>query len=69
MTLACGIDFGTSNSSAAHATGGASLQPIQRGATSVPTALLFSRQDDSDAFRPRSSERYFAARPAAFCAL
>src|SRR5438309_1180928 len=43
MTLACGIDFGTSNSAVGICdTGGPRLLPIQRGATSVPTALFFS---------------------------
>jgi len=64
MTLACGIDFGTSNSSVAirdrHAP---RLLPIQRGATSVPTALFFSFDDDSTTFGDEAKERYFAREP------
>lgn len=43
MTRACGIDFGTSNSAVGvRDAGPPRLLPIQRGATSVPTALFFS---------------------------
>ncbi|MEM7123792.1 MAG: Hsp70 family protein [Pseudomonadota bacterium] len=61
MTLACGIDFGTSNSSigVCHA-GQHHLLPIQDGATSVPTALFFSFDDDSTTFGHAALERYFA---------
>jgi hypothetical chaperone protein len=64
MSLACGIDFGTSNSSVGvcDATG-ARLLPIQRGATSVPTALFFSFDDDSTTFGHDALERYFARDP------
>ncbi|MBV8697197.1 hypothetical protein [Bradyrhizobium sp.] len=51
MTPACGIDFGTSNSSVGVCDAdGPSLLPIQRGATSVPTALFFSFDDHSTTF-------------------
>ena len=51
MTLACGIDFGTSNSSVGVCDAdGPRLLPIQSGATSVPTALFFSFDDVSDLF-------------------
>lgn len=64
MSLACGIDFGTSNSSVGvcDATG-ARLLPIQRGTTSVPTALFFSFDDDSTTFGHDALERYFARDP------
>ncbi|HMK79212.1 MAG TPA: Hsp70 family protein [Xanthobacteraceae bacterium] len=61
MTHACGIDFGTSNSSVgvcdAH---GPRLLPLQRGATSVPTALFFSFEDDSTTFGQEALDRHFA---------
>src|SRR5262249_47671940 len=59
MSLACGIDFGTSNSSVGVCdTTGAHLLPIQRGTTSVPTALFFSFDDDSTTFGHDALERY-----------
>jgi hypothetical chaperone protein len=64
MTLACGIDFGTSNSSVAVCdAAGPHLLPIQRGATSVPTALFFSFDDESTTFGHEALERYFAREP------
>src|SRR5262245_33540401 len=64
MALACGIDFGTSNSSVGVCNGGAPrLLPIQRGATSVPTALFFSFDDDLTTFGHEALERYFAREP------
>jgi hypothetical chaperone protein len=64
MTLACGIDFGTSNSSIGVCDArGPKLLPIQRGATSVPTALFFSFDDDSTSFAHEALERYFAREP------
>ena len=61
MTLACGIDFGTSNSSIGICNAGRpQLLPIQNGATSVPTALFFSFDDDSTSFGYEALERYFA---------
>jgi hypothetical chaperone protein len=64
MTLACGIDFGTSNSSVGVCDAGVPrLLPIQRGATSVPTALFFSFDDDSATFGLEALERYFAREP------
>jgi hypothetical chaperone protein len=64
MTFACGIDFGTSNSAVGvcGATG-PHLLPIQRGATSVPTALFFSFDDDLTTFGQEALERYFAREP------
>ena len=64
MALACGIDFGTSNSSVGVCdAAGPRLLPIQRGATSVPTALFFSFDDDSTTFGHEALERYFAREP------
>jgi hypothetical chaperone protein len=64
MTLACGIDFGTSNSSVGVCdAGGPHLLPIQRGARSVPTALFFSFDDNSTTFGHEALERYFAREP------
>lgn len=64
MTFACGIDFGTSNSAVGvcGATG-PHLLPIQRGATSVPTALFFSFDDDLTTFGQEALERHFAREP------
>lgn len=64
MIPACGIDFGTSNSSVGvcNAKGGR-LLPIQRGATSVPTALFFSFDDDSTTFGLEALERHLAREP------
>src|SRR5215470_7642739 len=64
MTVACGIDFGTSNSSIGVCNaGGPRLLPIQRGATAVPTALFFSVDDDSTSFGHEALERYFSREP------
>lgn len=64
MTLACGIDFGTSNSSVGVCgTAGPHLLPIQRGATSVPTALFFSFDDNSTTFGHEALDRYFTREP------
>jgi hypothetical chaperone protein len=64
VTLACGVDFGTSNSSVGICdAAGPRLLPIQRGATSVPTALFFSFDDDSTTFGHEALERYFAREP------
>jgi hypothetical chaperone protein len=64
MTQACGIDFGTSNSSigVSDATG-PRLLPIQRGATSVPTALFFSLDDNSTTYGHEALERYLTREP------
>jgi hypothetical chaperone protein len=64
MTFACGIDFGTSNSSVAVCEpGGPRLLPVQAGATSVPTAVFFSFDDHSTTFGNEALERYFARDP------
>src|ERR1700757_4656185 len=64
MTLACGIDFGTSNSAVGVCNAaGPRLLPIQRGATAVPTALFFSFDDDSISVGQEALERYFAREP------
>src|SRR4051795_8461846 len=64
MTLACGVDFGTSNSSIGVCdAAGARLLPVQRGAMSVPTALFFSFDDDSTTFGHEALDRYFAREP------
>ena len=64
MTHACGIDFGTSNSSVGICGAeGPRLLPIQRGATSVPTALFFSLDDNSTTFGHEALDRYLAREP------
>ena len=64
MTLACGIDFGTSNSAVGVCDAALpKLLPVQRGATSVPTALFFSFDDNSTTFGHDALERYFAREP------
>ena len=64
MTSACGIDFGTSNSSVGVCDAdGPRLLPIQDGATSIPTALFFSFDDHSTTFGNEALERYFARDP------
>ncbi len=61
MIRACGIDFGTSNSSISVCDAGQPhLLPIQDGATSVPTALFFSFDDDTTTFGNEALKRYFA---------
>ena len=64
MTSAYGIDFGTSNSSIGvcdHT--GPRLIPIQKGATSVPTALFFNFDDDATVYGQEALEQYFAREP------
>jgi hypothetical chaperone protein len=64
MTLACGIDFGTSNSSIGVCDAdGPRLLQVQHGATSVPTAVFFSFDDGSTTFGNEALERYFAREP------
>ena len=64
MTSACGIDFGTSNSSVGVCDAqGPRLLPVQRGATSVPTAVFFSFDDNSTTFGNEALDRYFAREP------
>lgn len=59
MTLACGIDFGTSNSAVAVcAAGGARLLTIQDGVSSVPTALFFSFEDGTTSYGREAMRRY-----------
>jgi hypothetical chaperone protein len=59
MTRACGIDFGTSNSSVALCDDkGARLLPLQDGATAIPTALFFSFDDNSTTFGREAMQRY-----------
>lgn len=61
MTLACGIDFGTSNSAVGTVTRGQGrLLPLQDGSTSVPTALFFSFEDDSRSHGREAMQRYLA---------
>jgi hypothetical chaperone protein len=64
MTFACGIDFGTSNSSVGVCgTEGARLLPIQRGATSVPTALFFDFDDHSTTYGHDALDRFVTHEP------
>jgi hypothetical chaperone protein len=64
MIQACGIDFGTSNSSiGVSGANGPRLLPIQRGATSVPTALFFSLDDNSTTYGHEALERYLTREP------
>lgn len=64
MTFACGIDFGTSNSSVGVCdANGPRLLPVQDGATSIPTALFFSFDDHSTTFGDEALGRYFAREP------
>lgn len=59
MNLACGIDFGTSNSAVAVSEDGrARLLPAQNGATSLPTALFFSFEDNSTSYGREAMQRY-----------
>jgi hypothetical chaperone protein len=61
MTLACGIDFGTSNSAVGVSDKGrARLLPVQASSTSVPTALFFSFEDDVTTYGRDAMERYLA---------
>jgi hypothetical chaperone protein len=60
----CGIDFGTSNSAAAVATGGhARVLGLQEGRTSIPTAVFFSFEDDSVAYGREAMRRHLAHDP------
>jgi hypothetical chaperone protein len=64
MTFACGIDFGTSNSSVGICDAdGARLLPIQRGATSVPTALFFDFDDHSTTYGHDALDRFVTHEP------
>ena len=59
MSLACGIDFGTSNSAVAlSGQGSPRLLALQGGATSVPTALFFSFEDDTTTYGREAMRRY-----------
>ncbi len=59
MTVGCGIDFGTSNSAVGLCVSGeAGLLPLQDGATTVPTALFFSFEDDSITYGREAMQRY-----------
>ena len=61
MTLACGIDFGTSNSAVGVSErGSARLLPVQDGVTSVPTALFYSFEDDTTTYGREAMSRYLA---------
>src|ERR1041384_2674331 len=64
MTLACGLDFGTSNSAVGVCdAAGPRLLRLQRDATSGPTALFFGFEDDSTSFGHDALARYFAREP------
>ncbi|MBS0244694.1 MAG: Hsp70 family protein, partial [Proteobacteria bacterium] len=64
MSAACGIDFGTSNSSiGVSGANGPRLLPIQGGATSVPTALFFNFDDNTTSFGQEALDHYFAREP------
>ena len=58
---ACGIDFGTSNSSVGICdANGPRLLTIQRDATSVPTALFFGFDNNATTFGYEALDHYFA---------
>ena len=64
MGTACGIDFGTSNSSVGMCgANGPHLLELQRGATSVPTALFFAADGSPAAYGRDALERYFEREP------
>lgn len=55
----CAIDFGTSNSAVALASGaGIRLVELEPGHTSIPTAVFFSAEDDSRAFGRAAVQAY-----------
>lgn len=61
MPPACGIDFGTSNSSVGIVHGNSTrLVALQADATAVPTALFFSFEDNSITFGRTAVERYLS---------
>ncbi len=61
MTLACGIDFGTSNSSVALSDGQRPrLLELQEGSTAVPTALFYSFEDNTTTFGKEAAARYLS---------
>jgi hypothetical chaperone protein len=61
LTLACGIDFGTSNSAVGVSDKGkARLLPVQASSTSVPTALFYSFEDDTTTYGRDAMSRYLA---------
>jgi hypothetical chaperone protein len=61
LTFACGIDFGTSNSAVGMSRDGhPRLLPVQAAATSVPTALFYSFEDDQTTYGREAMSRYLA---------
>lgn len=61
MKMACGIDFGTSNSAVALAERGAArLVVLQDEATTVPTALFFSFEDNKTTYGREAMRRYLS---------
>jgi hypothetical chaperone protein len=64
MAMACGIDFGTSNSAVGVArNGNARLLALEGDATSVPTALFFSLEDDTRSHGREAMKRYLSQEP------
>jgi hypothetical chaperone protein len=61
LTFACGIDFGTSNSAVGMSRDGhPRLLAVQAAATSVPTALFYSFEDDQTTYGREAMSRYLA---------
>ena len=60
VRLACGMDFGTSNSTVAvvRGTGGPELLPLEEGKPTIPTALFFSFESDDVYFGRRAVSEY-----------
>jgi hypothetical chaperone protein len=59
MRLACGMDFGTSNSTVAVARGGVpSLLPLEDGKPTIPSAIFFSFEEEAAYFGRRAIAEY-----------
>lgn len=60
-TISCGIDFGTSNSSAAIANDGQiSLVPVENSHVTIPSALFFRQTDNKAVYGRAAIELFFA---------
>ena len=59
MTLNCGLDFGTSNSTLGVAANGVPhLLPLEDGKQTIPSAIFFSFEDDTTYFGRRALSEY-----------